>query len=56
MGNGNWASAPDYANTVLTRYNAMRAFNGLAPVPQPVPPTTTTTTTTTSTTSTPPST
>ena len=46
MGNGNWASAPNYANTVLTRYNAMRTFNGLAPVPQPVPPTTTTTSTT----------
>ncbi len=43
MGNGNWASAPDYANTVLNRYNAIRTYNGLAPVPQPVPPTTTTT-------------
>jgi hypothetical protein len=52
MGNGNWASAPDYANTVLTKYNAMRAFNGLPPVPQPVPPTTTTTTTSTTTTTT----
>jgi Mannosyl-glycoprotein endo-beta-N-acetylglucosaminidase len=43
MGNGNWASSPDYANTVLTKYNAMRTYNGLPPVAQPVPPTTTTT-------------
>jgi hypothetical protein len=32
MGNGNWASSPTYATTVLTRYNALRTFNGLAPV------------------------
>jgi flagellum-specific peptidoglycan hydrolase FlgJ len=29
MGNGNWASAPDYAAKVLTVYNEMRADAGL---------------------------
>jgi len=32
MGNGNWASAPDYASKVLNLYNGMRAFAGLPPV------------------------
>jgi Mannosyl-glycoprotein endo-beta-N-acetylglucosaminidase len=32
MGNGNWASSTTYATTVLTMYNRMRAYNGLAPV------------------------
>jgi hypothetical protein len=50
MGNGNWATSPDYAYAVLNKYNAMRAFSGLPPVPQPAPPTTTTSTTTTTTT------
>jgi hypothetical protein len=53
MGNGNWATSPDYAYAVLNKYNAMRAFSGLPPVPQPAPPTTTTTSTTTTTTTTP---
>ena len=38
-GNGIWASAPDYAHTVLTRYNKLRTSNGLAPVPVPADPT-----------------
>jgi hypothetical protein len=29
IGNGNWAAAPDYAATVLTVYNEMRAYAGL---------------------------
>lgn len=29
MGNGNWASAPDYASKVLKLYNGMRAHAGL---------------------------
>jgi hypothetical protein len=32
MGNGNWAAAPDYAGTVLTVYNEMRASAGLPAV------------------------
>ena len=32
MGNGNWASSTTYATTVLTMYNRMRVYNGLAPV------------------------
>ena len=32
MGNGNWAAAPDYAPKVLSVYNDMRAFAGLAGV------------------------
>jgi N-acetylmuramoyl-L-alanine amidase len=32
MGNGNWASATTYATTVLTMYNRMRVYNGLARV------------------------
>jgi Mannosyl-glycoprotein endo-beta-N-acetylglucosaminidase len=31
MGNGNWASAPNYAATVLDVYNEMRASAGLPP-------------------------
>jgi hypothetical protein len=29
MGNGNWATSPDYAAKVLTVYNEMRAYAGL---------------------------
>jgi hypothetical protein len=32
MGNGNWASSTTYANTVLTMYNRMLAYNGVTPV------------------------
>jgi Mannosyl-glycoprotein endo-beta-N-acetylglucosaminidase len=32
MGNGNWAAASNYAATVLTVYNEMRAYAGLPPV------------------------
>jgi hypothetical protein len=32
MGNGNWASAPNYAATVLDVYNQMRAYAGLPAV------------------------
>ena len=34
MGNGNWATGPDYARKVLTIWQAMLAFSGI-PVPAP---------------------
>jgi flagellum-specific peptidoglycan hydrolase FlgJ len=33
MGNGNWATSPTYATSVLNMYNRMRQWWGLAPVP-----------------------
>ena len=32
MGNGNWATSPNYASSVLNTYNSMRQFAGLPPV------------------------
>jgi hypothetical protein len=32
MGNGNWATSPNYATSVLNVYNRMRAYAGLPPV------------------------
>ncbi len=38
MGNGNWATGPDYARKVLTIWRAMLAFNGVpAPPAAPAP-------------------
>ena len=31
MGNGNWATSPTYASSILRLYNEARAFNGLPP-------------------------
>jgi hypothetical protein len=32
MGNGNWATSPDYGANVLNMYNRMRTYWGLAPL------------------------
>jgi hypothetical protein len=32
MGNGNWATSPTYASSVLNTYNSLRQFAGLPPV------------------------
>jgi flagellum-specific peptidoglycan hydrolase FlgJ len=32
MGNGNWATDPNYASKIISLYNRMRAYAGLAPV------------------------
>ena len=32
MGNGNWATDPNYASKIITLYNRVRAYAGLAPV------------------------
>jgi flagellum-specific peptidoglycan hydrolase FlgJ len=31
MGNGNWATDPNYASTVINLYNRMRSYAGLPP-------------------------
>ena len=38
MGNGNWATAPDYATVVLRVYNQMLTFNGAPSVASVRPP------------------
>jgi hypothetical protein len=31
MGNGNWATSPTYASTILNLYSQLLAFSGLSP-------------------------